>query len=85
MRRYYVVGLLLAGIWMVLAGDNICLVQSQTLKEKVEREVSVQDEATIRKIMEVGRSNNQVMEHLDILSNRIGARLTGSITPSSRS
>lgn len=79
MRRYYVVGLLLAGIWMVLAGDNICLVQSQTLKEKVEREVSVQDEATIRKIIEVGRSNNQVMEHLDILSNRIGARLTGSV------
>lgn len=79
MRSYYVVGLLLAGIWMVLAGDNICLAQSQTLKEKVERKVSVQDEAAIRKIIEVGRSNNKVMEHLDILSNRIGARLTGSV------
>ncbi len=78
MKRFDTAGLLLAGMWTVLAGNNIGLTQSHTLDKKVEQRVSSQDEATIRSIIEVGRTDSQVMQHLDILSNRIGARLTGS-------
>ncbi|MFQ5653391.1 MAG: M20/M25/M40 family metallo-hydrolase [Planctomycetota bacterium] len=40
--------------------------------------VAADRETTLRRIVEVGRSDNRVMEHLDVLTNRIGARLTGS-------
>lgn len=34
--------------------------------------------AVSKKIMEIGRTDNQTMRHLDILSNRIGGRIVGS-------
>ena len=36
------------------------------------------EKAVIEKIISVGREDNQVMDHLDVLSNRIGPRLTSS-------
>src|SRR4051812_13072526 len=35
-------------------------------------------ETDAEKVIELGRSDNHVMEHLDHLTNRIGPRLTGS-------
>ena len=35
-------------------------------------------EAAVNKIIETGRSDNQVMNHLDILTNRFGGRPIGS-------
>ena len=35
-------------------------------------------DATVKKIMEIAREDNRVMEHLDILCNRFGGRLVGS-------
>jgi len=32
----------------------------------------------VQKVLEMGRNDNQVMEHLDILTNRIGGRVVGS-------
>ena len=32
----------------------------------------------VTKIIEIGTSDNQSMDHLDVLSNRIGGRLVGS-------
>lgn len=37
-----------------------------------------QTDPVVEKIIEIGKSDNQTMEHLDILSNRIGGRLIGS-------
>jgi hypothetical protein len=37
-----------------------------------------QRDPVIDKIIEIGKSNNQTMHHLDVLSNRIGGRLIGS-------
>ena len=39
--------------------------------------ISAQDAAT-NKIIEIGQTDNQVMNHLDILTNRIGGRVIGS-------
>ncbi len=39
--------------------------------------VSAQNKVT-RRIMEMGKTDNRTMEHLDVLSNRIGGRLIGS-------
>ena len=39
--------------------------------------VPAQD-ATVNKIIEIGQTDNQVMDHLDILTNRIGGRVIGS-------
>ena len=39
--------------------------------------VSAQD-AAVKKIIEIGQTDNQVMHHLDILTNRFGGRLIGS-------
>lgn len=39
--------------------------------------ISAQDAAT-KKIIEIGQTDNQVMNHLDILTNRIGGRVIGS-------
>lgn len=35
-------------------------------------------EAAVNKIIEIGQTDNQVMNHLDVLSNRIGGRVIGS-------
>lgn len=37
-----------------------------------------QHDPVIDKIIEIGKSDNQTMQHLDVLSNRIGGRLIGS-------
>jgi len=37
-----------------------------------------QDDPVVKKIIELGRNDNQTMQHLDILSNRIGGRPIGS-------
>ncbi len=37
-----------------------------------------QDKKVIQKIIEIGTTDNQAMDHLDVLSNRIGGRLIGS-------
>ena len=37
-----------------------------------------QQDAVVEKIIEIGKTDNQTMHHLDILSNRIGGRLIGS-------
>ncbi|MBO5000242.1 MAG: peptidase M28, partial [Bacteroidaceae bacterium] len=36
--------------------------------------------ASVKKIIEVGKTDNQTMKHLDILTNRFGGRLVGSDT-----
>ena len=40
--------------------------------------IFAQDKKVIEKIIEIGTTDNQSMDHLDILSNRIGGRLIGS-------
>lgn len=37
-----------------------------------------QEDPVIQRIIEIGKSDNQTMDHLDVLSNRIGGRLAGS-------
>ncbi len=37
-----------------------------------------QQDPVVKKIIEIGKTDNQVMRHQDILNNRIGGRLTGS-------
>jgi carboxypeptidase Q len=37
-----------------------------------------QTDPVVKKIIEIGTTDNRVMEHLDILSNRIGGRVIGS-------
>lgn len=37
-----------------------------------------QKDPVIKKIIEIGKTDNQCMDHLDILSNRFGGRLIGS-------
>ena len=37
-----------------------------------------QDKKVIKKIIEIGTTDNQAMDHLDVLTNRIGGRLIGS-------
>lgn len=39
--------------------------------------VTAQD-AAVKKIIEIGKNDNQVMNHLDVLTNRFGGRLAGS-------
>ena len=39
---------------------------------------SVAQDATVKQIIDMGRADNQVMDHLDVLSNRIGGRPVGS-------
>lgn len=38
----------------------------------------VAQDAAIKKIIEIGKNDNQVMNHLDVLTNRFGGRLAGS-------
>ena len=40
--------------------------------------VSVAQDAVVKQIVEMGRTNNQVMNHLDVLTNRFGGRPVGS-------
>ena len=35
-------------------------------------------DAAVNKIIEIGQTDNQVMDHLDVLTNRIGGRVIGS-------
>ncbi|MEG1543797.1 MAG: M28 family peptidase [Tannerellaceae bacterium] len=51
-------------ICVLLAGMTTAFMQAQ--------------DAAVKKIIEIGQNDNQVMNHLDILSNRIGGRLIGS-------
>ncbi len=37
-----------------------------------------QDKKVVQKIIEIGTTDNQAMDHLDVLTNRIGGRLIGS-------
>lgn len=39
--------------------------------------ISAQDKV-VKKVFELGKSNNTTMNHIDILANRIGGRLIGS-------
>ncbi|MCA1756161.1 MAG: M20/M25/M40 family metallo-hydrolase [Bacteroidales bacterium] len=39
---------------------------------------NAQDKKVIEKIIEIGTTDNQAMDHLDVLTNRIGGRLIGS-------
>ena len=38
--------------------------------------VSAQNDPVIDKIIDLGKTDNKVMEHIDILTNRIGDRIT---------
>lgn len=40
--------------------------------------IKAQDDTVVAKIIEIGKANNQVMDHLDILCNRFGGRPIGS-------
>ncbi len=40
--------------------------------------IKMGDEATVRRIIQVGKNDNKVMDHLTYLSEKIGPRLTGS-------
>lgn len=40
--------------------------------------VSGQNDPVVDKIIDLGKTDNKVMEHMDILTNRIGDRITGS-------
>ena len=40
--------------------------------------VSSQQDPVVKKIIEIGKSDNQTMRHQDVLCNRIGGRITGS-------
>lgn len=40
--------------------------------------VNAQESKVVKKIIEIGTTDNQTMEHLDVLSNRFGGRLIGS-------
>ena len=40
--------------------------------------IEAQTDPVVDKIIEIGKTDNQTMQHLDILSNRIGGRLIGS-------
>ena len=40
--------------------------------------ISGQNDPVTDKIIDLGKTDNKVMEHLDYLTNRIGDRLTGS-------
>ena len=40
--------------------------------------MQAQNDPVIDKIIEIGKTDNQTMHHLDILTNRIGGRLIGS-------
>jgi carboxypeptidase Q len=37
-----------------------------------------QSNKVVKKIIEIGQTDNQTMKHLDILTNRFGGRLIGS-------
>lgn len=37
-----------------------------------------QNDAVVKRIIEIGQTDNRTMQHLDVLSNRIGGRLSGS-------
>jgi len=37
-----------------------------------------QTDSILHKIVEIGKTDNRTMQHLDVLSNRIGGRLIGS-------
>ena len=39
---------------------------------------SAQEKSVTDKIIEIGKSDNKTMQHLDVLTNRIGGRLLGS-------
>jgi Predicted aminopeptidases len=40
--------------------------------------LSAQEKAVIDKILQIGKTDNQTMEHLNVLTNRIGGRIIGS-------
>ncbi len=40
--------------------------------------IAAQEDSVVNKIIELGRKDNKTMEHLDVLTNRIGGRLLGS-------
>jgi len=40
--------------------------------------LSAQEKAVIDKILEIGKTDNRTMDHLNVLSNRIGGRIVGS-------
>jgi carboxypeptidase Q len=42
--------------------------------------VNAQTDPVMQKIVEIGQADNQVMDHLDILCNRFGGRLIGSVS-----
>lgn len=42
------------------------------------KNIKAQQDSTIQKIIEIGQTDNQTMNHLDILTNRIGGRPIGS-------
>ena len=52
-------------------GIIFCILISGTL-------VSIGQDNVVNRIIEMGRKDNQVMKHLDVLTNRIGGRLAGS-------
>ena len=52
-------------VWLILPGLFISTSWAQT-------------DPVVKKIIEIGTTDNRVMDHLDILSNRIGGRLIGS-------
>ena len=53
---------------IILIGLALCLAAAPSMAQK----------DAVKKIIEMGRNENQVMEHLDVLCNRIGGRVIGS-------
>lgn len=54
--------------FLLICTAAICLSVSPTMAQ----------DAAVKKIIEMGQNDNQVMHHLDILTNRFGGRLVGS-------
>src|SRR5271167_3186915 len=64
-RRFWVLGLVVIGLCRSVAGEAA----NENGKVK---------SPDVERIMSVGHEESQVMDHLDVLCNRIGPRLTGS-------
>lgn len=52
---------------LIIAGLNLCT-----------NMVYAQTDPVVERIIEIGKTDNQTMHHLDILCNRFGGRLVGS-------
>ena len=57
---------------------NLLIVLSITLQVFLSHTAFSQEDPVVQKIIEIGKTDNQTMKHLDVLCNRIGGRPIGS-------